>query len=79
MNRAPTWDRQPLADLTRSLTATCMVREPADLVIVGGRLVSNRPAGETVFPPRTPFFDTVREPPGSLTHPPHAHRPEVGL
>jgi hypothetical protein len=32
MNRAPTWDRLPLADLTRSLTATCMGREPADLV-----------------------------------------------
>jgi len=40
MNRAPTWDRQPLADLTRSLTAVCMGREPADLVIVGGRLVN---------------------------------------
>jgi adenine deaminase len=40
MNRAATWDRQPLADLTRSLTAVCMGREPADLVIVGGRLVN---------------------------------------
>jgi hypothetical protein len=39
MNRAAPWDRQPLADLTRSLTAVCMGREPADLVITGGRLV----------------------------------------
>jgi hypothetical protein len=36
------------------------------------------PVGETMFPPRTPFFDAVKEPPGSLTHPPHAHEPEVG-
>jgi hypothetical protein len=36
------------------------------------------PVGETMFPPRTPFFNAVREPPGSLTHPPHTHRPESG-
>ena len=36
------------------------------------------PVGETVFPPRAPFFDSVREPPGSLTHPPRAHGPKVG-
>ena len=36
------------------------------------------PAGETMFPPRTRLFDAVREPPGSLTLPPHAHGPEVG-
>jgi adenine deaminase len=40
MNRAAPWDRQPLAALTRSLTAVCMGREPADLVITGGRLVN---------------------------------------
>jgi adenine deaminase len=40
MNRAATWSRQPLAELTRSLTAVCMGREPADLVITGGRLVN---------------------------------------
>jgi hypothetical protein len=33
------------------------------------------PTEETMFPPWPPFFDAVREPPGSLTHPPHAHRP----
>ena len=33
------------------------------------------PAEETMFPPRAPFFDAVKEPPGSLTHPPHAHGP----
>jgi hypothetical protein len=33
------------------------------------------PAGETMFPPRAPFFETVKEPPGSLTHPPLAHGP----
>src|SRR5919198_630076 len=31
--------RKPLAEMTRSLTAVCMGREPADLVITGGRLV----------------------------------------
>ena len=36
------------------------------------------PTGETVFPARAPFFDSVREPPGSLTHAPHAHLPEAG-
>jgi hypothetical protein len=36
------------------------------------------PTGETMFPPWSPFFDAVREPPGSLTHPPHAHSPEAG-
>ena len=40
MNRAATWSRQPLAELTRSLTTVCMGREPADLVITGGRLVN---------------------------------------
>jgi adenine deaminase len=40
MNRAATWNRQPLAELTRSLTAVCMGKEPADLVITGGRLVN---------------------------------------
>jgi len=34
--------------------------------------------GETMFPPRTPFFDAVTEPPGSLTHPPLRHEPEAG-
>ena len=37
------------------------------------------PVGETVFPPRAPFFCPVEEPPGSRTAPPHAHRPKVGL
>jgi adenine deaminase len=40
MNRAATSSRQPLAELTRSLTAVCMGREPADLVVTGGRLVN---------------------------------------
>jgi hypothetical protein len=31
--------------------------------------------GETMFPPRTSFFDAVKEPSGSLTHPPHTHGP----
>ena len=31
------------------------------------------PVGEPCSP-RAPFFDAVKEPPGSLTHPPHAHR-----
>src|SRR5438067_3108493 len=31
--------RTPLAGVTRSLTAVCMGREPADLVVTGGRLV----------------------------------------
>jgi hypothetical protein len=35
------------------------------------------PVGETMFPPRAPFSETVKEPSGSLTHPPHAHGPEV--
>jgi hypothetical protein len=34
--------------------------------------------GKTVFPPRAPFFETVKEPPGSLTHLPRAHVPETG-
>ncbi len=37
------------------------------------------PVGETMFPPRTPFFDPVEEPPGSPTPPPHAHGPRIGL
>jgi hypothetical protein len=37
MNRAATWSRQPLAELTRSLTAVCMGREPADLIITAER------------------------------------------
>ena len=32
--------RRPLSELTRELTAVCMGREPADLVIRGGRLVN---------------------------------------
>jgi hypothetical protein len=36
------------------------------------------PLGETMFPPRAPFLETVREPPGSLAHPPHARGPEAG-
>jgi hypothetical protein len=32
------------------------------------------PVGETMFFPRTPFFDSVEEPPGSPTPPPLAHR-----
>jgi len=36
------------------------------------------PVGETLFPQRPPFFETVKEPPGSLTHPPHARWPETG-
>jgi hypothetical protein len=36
------------------------------------------PAGETMFLPRAPFFETVRIPLGSLTHPPHAHAPRGG-
>ncbi len=35
------------------------------------------PVGETMFPPRAPCFDAVREPPGSLTHPPNPHRPDA--
>ena len=35
------------------------------------------PAGETMFPPRAPFFETVKEPPGSLTLPPRGHRPKA--
>ena len=35
------------------------------------------PAGETMFPQRAPFFETVKEPPGSLTHLPLAHEPET--
>lgn len=31
--------RRPLAEVTRELTAVCMGREPADLVVRGGRLV----------------------------------------
>ena len=34
--------------------------------------------GETMFPPRATFFETVREPPGSLTHLPLRHEPETG-
>ena len=40
MSRAATWSRRTLAELTRSLTAVCMGREPADLVVVGGRVVN---------------------------------------
>jgi adenine deaminase len=40
MKRGATWSRQPLAELTRLLMAVCMGREPADLVITGGRLVN---------------------------------------
>ena len=36
------------------------------------------PAGETMFPPRAPHFDTVKEPPGSLRHLPLPHDPETG-
>ena len=36
------------------------------------------PAGETMFPPRAPFFESAREPPGSLRHPPLPHEPEAG-
>jgi hypothetical protein len=36
------------------------------------------PTGETMFPLWTPFFEAVGEPPGSLTHPPHPHRPGAG-
>ena len=32
------------------------------------------PVGETMFPP-CPLLDAVKEPPGSLTHPPHPHGP----
>ena len=28
--------------------------------------------------PHVPLFDAVKEPPGSLTHPPRAHGPEAG-
>jgi adenine deaminase len=35
-----TSSRTPLAQVTRSLTAVCMGREPADLVVTGGRLVN---------------------------------------
>src|SRR4051794_28803952 len=31
--------RRPLSEVTRELTAVCMGRQPADLVIRGGRLV----------------------------------------
>jgi hypothetical protein len=37
------------------------------------------PEGETMFPPRAPFFDPVEEAPDSLTPPPHAHGPKGGL
>jgi hypothetical protein len=36
-------------------------------------------AWETMFPPRSPFFVAVEEPPGSPTPPPHAHRPKDSL
>jgi hypothetical protein len=36
------------------------------------------PVGETMFPPRAPFFDSVVEPPGSPTLPPHVHGPKAG-
>jgi adenine deaminase len=39
MNHAET-RRRRLAELTRQLTAVCMGRDPADLVITGGRLVN---------------------------------------
>src|SRR5438067_5790126 len=39
MARIGPMPRQPLAEVTRSLTAVCMGREPADLVVTGGRLV----------------------------------------
>jgi hypothetical protein len=29
--------------------------------------VACAPVGETMFPPRAPFFDLEKEPPGSLT------------
>ena len=32
--------RKPLWEVTRSLSAVCMGREPADLLITGGRLVN---------------------------------------
>src|SRR5213080_3113970 len=32
--------RRSLAEVTRTLTAVCMGREPADLVVTGGRLVN---------------------------------------
>jgi adenine deaminase len=35
-----TSSRTPLAEVTRSLTAVCMGREPADLVVTNGRLVN---------------------------------------
>ncbi len=41
------------------------------------RLVPRVISDASAFP-WTPFFDTVREPPGSLAHPPHNHSPEVG-
>jgi hypothetical protein len=34
--------------------------------------------GETMFPACAPFFDAVKEPPGSLTHPPLRPEPETG-
>jgi hypothetical protein len=40
--------------------------------------VAYAPVGETMFPPRAPFFDREKEPPGSLTLLPHAHGPEAG-
>lgn len=40
MSQTAASSRRTLAELTRSLTAVCMGREPADLVVTGGRLVN---------------------------------------
>jgi hypothetical protein len=36
------------------------------------------PAGETMFPPRAPFFTWSGEPPGSPGTPPPGYEPEIG-
>jgi hypothetical protein len=40
--------------------------------------VACAPVGDTMFPPRAPFFDLEKEPSGSLTLLPHAHGRKVG-
>lgn len=40
MSQGATSSRKPLAEVTRSLTAVCMGREPADLLVTNGRLVN---------------------------------------
>jgi indole-3-glycerol phosphate synthase / phosphoribosylanthranilate isomerase len=71
-------------DASRSLEAAPGIKdhERVRAFVGAARCVARlrlAPVGENMFPPRAPFFETVKEPPGSLTHPPHPHRPEAGL